>query len=123
MGIPIIEVHLIAIGTNNTKKITAFLDTGAKISYLKDEFLQSCPKTGVAEDFYPSFGKFKLDLFEVSMIIGDVQRKITCGKLPSSLQGLFMQNTSGIIGTEFLKDLIIGFSWKEEKIYLDTCLP
>ena len=53
-NIPIFNIY----AKNNTKN-KVYLDTGAKLSYIKKELLNGAQVIGEEEDFYPGYGRFK----------------------------------------------------------------
>ncbi len=104
MGIPIIE----AVIDGRTQKM--FFDTGAQISYWQDEALNSFPSLGKVTDFYPGFGEFETETYQLELSIGTESNKLICGSLPGLLsETLMMASAQGIIGNEIMKDQILGY--------------
>jgi len=104
MGIPIIFVIL------NGKEINFFLDTGAKISYLNSNFVQGHNTIKVEQDFYPGFGDFETNIYQLPLDLFNQLKKFDFGVLPKSLElSLSMGGTNGIIGNNILInfDLVI----------------
>ena len=104
MGIPIIFAII------NEKKIKFFLDTGAKISYLNSKFLQGKNEIKEEQDFYPGFGDFQTNIYQLQLELFNQLKKCKFGVLPESLElSLGMGETHGIIGNNILInfDLVI----------------
>ena len=79
MGIPIVTALI------GESEFQMFLDTGAEISYLQDEILETFPKSGPVEDFYPGFGPFETETYSVEVTLDNVQFSLRCGTLPQLL--------------------------------------
>ena len=113
MSIPMINVIL------DGNPILMFLDTGAKISYLKKELVSTIEQVGTANDFYPGYGEFKTPVFRVPMIISGEEITLSCGVLPQLLEfTLLLGGSSGIIGTELMKEYKILFSYQKNEVSL-----
>ena len=98
MGVPALTVDV------RGKAQQAFLDTGAKLSYVTRELLEGLRAIGREEDFYPGLGKFETDVYEVAMSLGDLSFSLRCGVLPSILEAtLQVAGKQAIIGTEFFR--------------------
>jgi hypothetical protein len=104
MGIPIINLNI----EQEDRRI--FFDSGAKLSYLSEDLLVGTP-IGEMEDFYPSIGTYKTNVYKIDVEIGGKVETLTFGLLPSSLRMLLdMSQTKGIIGTELLNKYSIILS-------------
>ena len=104
MGIPVIQAR---IGDLDRKMV---FDTGAPISYFQDESLETYPALDTVTDFYPGFGDFQTETYQVGSTIGAIPFELCCGSLPGILGETFaMTGLDGIIGNEILDDHIIGY--------------
>lgn len=104
MGIPIVTAF---IGGNAYR---VYFDTGAQISYLQDNALAEFPASGRITDFYPGFGTFETDTYDVPVSLGDVTENLRFGTLPGLLgMTLLMTNTKGILGNAFLMERTVGY--------------
>ena len=113
MGIPIIEV------TINGSRQRMFFDTGAQISYWQSETLDSFPSLGKMRDFYPGFGEFETDTYLLSLSTSSVDYALVCGSLPELLEEMLtMASVEGIIGNEMIKDRIMGYFPRKNRIVL-----
>ena len=104
MGIPIVTAGI------SGHEFQMFLDTGAQISYLQDEILETFPKSGSLTDFYPGFGTFETETYSAKVTLGNVQFSLRCGTLPQLLgMTLMMGGTQGILGNDIFRDRKIGY--------------
>jgi len=115
MGIPVIPISI------NGKPQKAFLDTGAKLSYLSGEFTQELTSIGEEKDFYPGMGTFNTNVFEVDIEITEKRMKLRFGNLPESLQRLFsMSPAKGIIGNDIFKYFDkLALNYKDKYLVLE----
>ena len=61
-------------------------------------------------DFYPGFGEFKTETYQLELSIGTESNKLICGSLPGLLsETLMMASAQGIIGNEIMKYRVIGY--------------
>ena len=113
MNIPIININL------DNQSVRAFLDTGAKISYLNSEYVQDSNSIGDKEDFYPSVGVFKTSIYNKSIMFPhDKQLNLTFGSLPESLeQALSFGGTKAIIGNDIFSYYSLIFDYSNKRIY------
>ncbi len=111
MGIPILKA---TIGSESSRM---FFDTGAQISYFQGESLTSFPGEGAVTDFFPGMGPFSTDTFRVPIQLGSTRHDLRCGQLPGLLaMTLMMANTEGIIGNEVLRDRIVGYFPRRQRL-------
>lgn len=103
-GIPIINLN---IGQENRRII---FDTGAKLSYLSEDLLVGTP-FGEMEDFYPTIGTYKTNVYKIDVTIDKQVETLTFGLLPASIRILLdMCRAKGVIGTELLNKYSIILS-------------
>lgn len=103
-GVPIVTARI------GARDYRMFFDTGAQISYLQDGSLANWPSAGSMTDFYPGFGRFETETYEVQVSLGGVTFTLRCGTLPDSLGStLMMANTVGIIGNAILANQSVGY--------------
>jgi hypothetical protein len=111
MGIPIIELEV------NNQPLKFFLDTGAKLSYLSEDFTNGYSSVGNEEDFYPGVGQFETECFDVSTRIGNSDFIVRYGNLPFMLQmTLMLGGTDGIIGFDFFNSFRVMLDLGFEKL-------
>jgi hypothetical protein len=104
MGIPILSVNVAG------EPFRMFFDTGAQVSYLQDDLLETFPSAGLLEDFYPGFGKFETDTHTVPFTLGPETHALRCGQLPGLLgMSLMMADVQGILGNAILENRTVGY--------------
>jgi len=114
MGVPIANVMI-----GNTR-CEAFIDTGARLSYVAKSFVASYSPCGVEKDFYPGMGEFETQVYEVPFQIGSKQIMLRCGVLPVLLEkALFITGKLGIIGTEIFEKFEVHLALPENGMYLE----
>ena len=115
MGIPIIELNV----DGNVGRF--FLDTGAKLSYLKEALTAKYKAVRTERDFYPNVGEFEVPVFDIEAKIGDEPLEVSFGTLPKLLQGLLnMADVDGIIGYDLFRNFKVGLNLENK--YLDYAL-
>ena len=114
MGVPIANNM---IGNTNCE---AFLDTGAKLSYVAKSLISSYSPCGVEKDFYPGMGEFETQVYQVPFQIGRNKVTLRCGVLPGLLEkALFITGKLGIIGTEIFEKFEVHLALPEHGMYLE----
>ena len=113
MGIPIVTALI------GESEFQMFLDTGAEISYLQDEILETFPKSGPVEDFYPGFGPFETETYYAKVTLGNEQFSLRTGTLPQLLgMTLMMGGIQGILGNDIFRDRRVGYFPRRELLVI-----
>jgi hypothetical protein len=111
MGIPIIELEV------NEQLLKFFLDTGAKLSYLSEDFTSGHSSVGTEEDFYPGVGQFETECYDIPTSLGDNDFVVRYGNLPFMLQmTLMLGGTDGIIGLDFFNNFKVMLDLGHEQL-------
>lgn len=114
MGVPIANVMI-----GNTS-FEAFIDTGAKLSYVAKSIASSYLPCGKETDFYPGMGEFETQVYPISFQIGRNTVTLRCGVLPDLLEkALFITGKLGIIGTEIFEKFEVHLALLEQGMYLE----
>ncbi len=93
LGVPVVNCAI------NGKVVPLFFDTGAQISYWQNEELKNFPPLEIFSDFYPLYGKFETQTYEISFTLGTVNFTAPFGKLPALLgMSLSLGGAQGILG-------------------------
>lgn len=100
--IPIISISIEA------QELRAYIDTGAKQSYISSTIAQDIPHEGTITDFYPTQGEFTVPVVSMKYIEPSTDHKKEdqhkFAILPESLEGLLsMANCDVILGMDWLK--------------------
>jgi hypothetical protein len=93
MGIPTVSINI----GGTTQRL--FFDTGAKITYLPASVVKGYRPVTKIRDFYPGFGPFNCDVYEIPADIGQKQVVIQVGVLPEEIERMLLATgTNGILG-------------------------
>lgn len=104
MGIPIVSARIRGVDHR------MFFDTGAQTSYFQHDSLVEYPSAGEVADFYPGFGRFQTETYNVDIVLGEAEFAVRCGTLPELLgTTLMMAGTEGIIGNQVLSNRRSGY--------------
>ena len=114
LGLPTVSLQIIGHDGH------FFLDTGAKISYVKENTLSGLAPDGQDTDFYPGFGQFETPVYRIPTIIGHQEFTVNYGVLPSLLETslLTLTGTSGIIGYDFFNQFTVLLDLKRKTLQL-----
>ncbi len=83
------------------KPLQVFFDTGANLSYCRSSYLQDFPVVGEARDFYPGFGFFETNIYQVPIEISGKKFEMLFGVLPQLLEfTLLFSGCGGILGND-----------------------
>jgi len=87
-----------------------FVDTGAVTSFVSNKPDGAAEPIGTHQDFYPGFGSFETDVYEVEIQLYEEPQKISVGVLPDLLgMSLMVSGCSGILGLNAFGNGNIGY--------------
>jgi len=113
MGVPIIKIGV------DGKDQEVFLDTGAKLSYIKKEIAVKHPSVGKERDFYPGMGEFETQVYEIPFQLGTQKFNLRCGILPALLEAtVLVTGKSGIIGSELCGKFMVTLAFPEDSMLI-----
>ncbi|MCX6053361.1 MAG: VWA domain-containing protein [Chloroflexi bacterium] len=113
MGVPMASFEVAGLST------PMFIDTGAKLSYVKQQVAAQYPTVGKEKDFYPGMGEFETTVYEVPFQLGRLNFTLRCGVLPPLLEKtLFATGKQGIVGTELYQKYLVDLAFPDNAIYL-----
>ena len=112
MDIPSAEVRI------GARHGVAFLDTGARLSYM-DPAAVSGPPVGREKDFFPMVGEFETDVYEAEIELAGLRFRTRFGLLPAPLQQS-MASLGGqwVIGAELLRQFPVLLDLQHHRIML-----
>ena len=114
MGIPYVNLGV------GAESLNAFLDTGAKLSYLPSSITSSLSSQEVVSDFYPMVGEFETPVFELQATLAGETFPLRAGSLPTLLQmSLMLGGVQGILGSDLFRHFGVTFALAEDAIYLE----
>lgn len=112
-GVPVLEADV------GGRRIRVFFDTGAPVSYAREELLQAFPRVGTADDHYITCGAFQAVLHRVPVAFGSRTCTLDIGVLPPDLQSALLGvGVEGILGTALLMHFIIVYQPRRNRIVL-----
>lgn len=105
MGIPVVELEI------NGAPRKFFVDTGASVSYIKEELVAGKESLGEKEDFYPIIGTFKTESYAIKASLGGMEFNSEMCVLPETLNALLANGIDGILGADDMANftLFMGF--------------
>ena len=113
-GIPKVTMQL------RGKEGSFFLDTGAKISYVKSSTLDGLTPDGQATDFYVGYGDFETPIYHVPTSIGNHEFTVQYGTLPRILELslIGLSGTTGVVGYDFFNSHVVLLDYKNDTLWL-----
>lgn len=111
MNVPVIELFI------DNERLRMFIDTGANLSYLTEEYLTGYESIGEFDDFLPGFGNFSTSVYEIITKMNNSIFNVRYGVLPELLQmTLMMANVQGVIGNELFQNFKILIDYPNRSI-------
>lgn len=97
-----------------------FLDTGAKISYVKSSTLDGLTPDSQATDFYVGYGDFETPIYHVPTGIGGYNFNVQYGTLPGILELslIGLSGTTGVVGYDFFNSFTVLLDYKNGILWL-----
>ena len=112
-GVPMLEADVCG------KRIKVFFDTGAPISYAREDILRAFPQVGMADDYYITCGAFQTTIHRVPVTLGSRSLVLNVGVLPPTLQSaLLAVGVEGILGTAILEHFMVAYQPRRKRIVL-----
>ena len=96
----------------------AFLDTGARLSYMDPAAVTGRP-VGREKDFLPMFGEFETDVYEADIELAGLQFRARFGVLPALLQqAMAALGGQWVIGSELLRQCPVLLDLQHHRIMM-----
>lgn len=113
-GVPKVTMQL------RGKEGNFFLDTGAKISYVKASTFVGLTPDGQATDFYVGYGDFETPIYHVPTSIGGYDFNVQYGTLPGVLELslIGLSGTTGVVGYDFFNNFTVLIDYKNGTLWL-----
>jgi hypothetical protein len=112
-GVPLIECEA------GGEPLRMFVDTGAPLSYVSEEYVQGTPSLGEVEDFHPLMGRFTVPTHAVEVCAWGRPMQIRAGRMPMLLEAaLGLAGAQGILGTEVLRHGVLRWSSRQQRMAL-----
>jgi len=114
LGLPCMSLRLKGLDGNY------FLDSGAKISYVKRNFVDGLTPEGQEDDFYTGFGHFETPVYRIPTNVGGHEFPVSYGTLPQILELSLLNLTgaTGIIGHDLFQHFAVLLDLKNKTVQL-----
>lgn len=101
----VMGVSQLQVTTKSGNRLNVFFGTGSKVSYVNPEHVEGLSPIDRVKDFYPTFGVFESDVWELDFNVVGRKVKLRVGVLPELLRQMrkHVGPNSGTLGTELLK--------------------
>ncbi len=87
------------------RRLRLFIDTGAIISYIREDVTRNFQNCGYENDFYPGLGAFQTPCYEIDTRILGYNFKVKYGILPDVLGNrIYNLGVDGVIGYDFFRN-------------------
>lgn len=107
-GIPTFKAKVNFIENN---EIEFFLDSGARLSYLREDLTTDLKKHVDMTDFYPGYGSFTVPTFLTKIYIDQVRIDPVFANLPKQLARL-TNTVPGIMGSDLFRERLVFIDLK-----------
>jgi len=115
-----LDVPYASIGVNGLPR-KMFIDTGAKIHYLRKEVLAGQKALDTEKDFYPLVGEFETTVYQLKFELGGEVCSMRCGALPQLLDmSISLAGMDGILGTELYDNYRVTFDPRRQMMSLES---
>ena len=99
-------------------KGVAFLDTGARLSYIDPAAVTGRP-VDREKDFFPLVGEFETDVYETEIELADLRLRGRFGVLPQALQqSMAALGAQWVIGSELLQQFPLLLDLQHHRIMI-----
>lgn len=114
LGLPCVSLNLNGLDGNY------FLDSGAKISYVKRNFVDGLTPEGQEGDFYPGYGHFETPVYRIPTSIEGHEFPVSYGTLPQILELSLLNLTgaTGIIGHDLFQHFAVLLDLRNKTVQL-----
>jgi hypothetical protein len=112
-GVPAVEIDAADLrrqaGGGSASRI-AFLDTGARLSYMDPADVNGARRMGEEEDFFPVIGSFRVPVYKKTITVAGEPFRGTFGTLPAALGAILkIAGVNWILGSEVFRKREVQF--------------
>lgn len=114
MAIPVLKAIV------NGHKIDVFLESAAKVSYLRNTLIGDREPSGVQSDFFPGYGNFDTKTWKLPTSVEAKDCEVEYGVLPARLSPLLEgARPQGILGIDFLRQFRVCLDVRNRQMTID----
>ena len=110
MSVPTINVNI------DGRAIDCLFDTGAHINYINSSMTKGKKPIETVRDFNPIIGEFETNLYDLDVVLRDINKTLKFGNLPGSAETVISSNVNGIIGMNLFEGKKVLLSIRRGKI-------
>lgn len=110
--VPTINVNI------DGRAIDCLFDTGAHINYINSSMTKGKNPIETVRDFNPIIGEFETNLYDLDVVLRDINKTLKFGNLPGSAETVIFRsgNVNGIIGMNLFEGKKVLLSIRRGKI-------
>jgi hypothetical protein len=121
-GVPIRHLQNVPIfdGKIASQVSPVIFDTGAPLGFVPVNMVRGLTPIDRISEFYPMFGPFETDVYELPLEIGDEQQVLRFGTFPEKIEQMHAQaGMPVLIGLGLLKHYRISVGLREQRLMLE----
>lgn len=122
-GVPIRDLMNVPIfdGSIAGQPVEVIFDTGAPLGFVPSKLVTGLRPVDRVTEFYPLFGPFETDVFELPLRIGDECAVLRFGILPDQVEQMHTQASLPVlIGLGLLETYSISVGLREQRLLLEA---
>ena len=104
----------------NKEMHKVYVDSGAKINYLRKDALAGLEPVETQMEFHPMMGEFGTKVYQVPVNLFGETHMMRCGVLPPPLETILSDaGVEGILGIELFDKYVVSFERGTQRLYLE----
>jgi hypothetical protein len=96
--------------------VSAFLDTGAGLSYAHPRAVAGLQRERTARDVHPFFGEFETEVYRLPIEVGARAINVEFGVLPPSQRLQLVATDGWILGSEFFRERRVILDYQNDRV-------
>jgi len=122
-GVPIRHVSNVPVfdGVIAGQASPVIFDTGAPLGFVAEEMTRGLAPVDRIAEFYPLFGPFETDVFELPLEIGEERQVLRFGTFPDEIEQMHAQASMPVlVGLGLLDHYRISVGLREKRLLLES---
>ena len=108
-------------GVINERPLNIIFDTGAPLGFVMSDLVEGLQPVDRIKDFYPTYGPFDSDVFELPLDIGNERQVIRFGTFPDEIEQMHQQaGAPAIVGLALLEHYRISVGHRDRFLRLES---